>query len=156
MAQYQDKLNRYLVELFNDVLKAEELSLIKEYGNLSLKEFHVIEAVCLANDNNGDNSTASIAEALKITAGSLTVAVNTLEKKGYLVRKKIDKDKRIVRIYPTELGLEVNRYHEKFHYEMVGSILSIINEDEADILLKALEDIRTFFNNKYIQNKETL
>lgn len=154
MDQYQNILNRFLVDMFNEILKAEELTLSKKYKNLSIKEFHVIEVVCAANESGKDNSTATIAENLRITPGSLTVAVNTLEKKGYLVRKKIDKDKRIVRIFPTELGLEVNRYHSNFHTEMVQNVLSTISEDEAIILLKTLGNISVFFRSKYIQNKE--
>lgn len=154
MDQYQNILNRFLVDMFNEILKAEELALSKKYKNLSIKEFHVIEVVCAANESGKDNSTATIAENLRITPGSLTVAVNTLEKKGYLNRKKIDKDKRIVRIFPTELGLEVNRYHSNFHTEMVQDVLSTISEDEAIILLKTLGNISVFFRNKYIQNKE--
>lgn len=154
MDQYQNILNRFLVDMFNEILKAEELALSKKYKNLSIKEFHVIEVVCAANESGKDNSTATIAENLRITPGSLTVAVNTLEKKGYLNRKKIDKDKRIVRIFPTELGIEVNRYHSNFHTEMVQDVLSTISEDEAIILLKTLGNISVFFRNKYIQNKE--
>lgn len=154
MDQYQNILNRFLVDMFNEILKAEELTLSKKYKNLSLKEFHVIEAVCIANENGKDNSTATIAENLRITAGSLTVAVNTLENKNYLYRSKIDKDKRIVRLFPTELGLEVNNYHSNFHTEMVDNVLSILSEEEAVILLKTLGNISVFFRNKYIQNKE--
>jgi DNA-binding MarR family transcriptional regulator len=154
MDQYQNILNRFLVDMFNEILKAEELTLSKKYKNLSIKEFHVIEVVCAANESGNDNSTATIAENLRITPGSLTVAVNTLEKKGYLVRQKIDKDKRIVRIFPTELGLEVNQYHSNFHTEMVQNVLSTISEDEAVILLKTLGNISVFFRNKYMQHKE--
>lgn len=154
MEQHQGILNRFLVDMFNEILKAEELSLSKEYENLSLKEFHVIEAVCLANEKGKDNSTATIADMLRITPGSLTVAVNTLERKQYVYRQKIDKDKRVVRIFPTDVGLEVNRYHANFHSEMVGDILSAINEEEAIILLKTLGNISTFFRTKYIQHKE--
>lgn len=153
MEQYKDRLNRSLVELFNDVLKAEELALGNEYDNLSLKEFHVIEAVCIQLEKDGDNTTAAIAAALRITAGTLTVAVNTLEKKGYLVRRKIDKDKRVVRIYPTEKGSQVNAFHKEFHMKMVNGILEAVKEEELPVLLRALEAARGFFHNQYKTEK---
>ena len=158
MDQYKNILNTFLVDMFNEILKAEEVTLTKEYTNLSIKEFHVIEAVCLANNGtykeNLDNSTQVIADNLKVTPGTLTVAINTLEKKGYLERHKIDKDKRVVRIFPTELGLEVNRYHAQFHREMVDNILSTLNEEESVLLLKVLGNISVFFRNKYSLHKE--
>lgn len=154
MDSYKKIVNRFLVDMFNEILKAEEVALTKEYSNLSIKEFHVIEAVCMANDNGNDNSTAAIADILKVTPGTLTVAINTLEKKGYLERQKIDKDKRVVRIFPTEQGIEVNQYHTRFHNEMVENILSSLSEDESVLLLKTLGNITVFFRNKYKLHKE--
>lgn len=154
MKQYEDKLNSYLVELFNDVLKAEELALGKTYKNISLKEFHVIEAVCMQIERDGDNTTAAIAAALKITVGSLTVAVNTLEKKGYLERRKVDKDKRVVRIYPTASGEEVNEFHKTFHKQMVKGIIGVMEEEELEVFLKVLENVRVFFRDQYVATRK--
>ena len=73
-------LNQFLVEVFGQILKAEAACLAGK--DLSLRELHLIDAVCRAVDQGGDNRSTAIAAALGITAGTLTSAVNLLEKKG--------------------------------------------------------------------------
>ena len=79
-------LNQFLVEVFGQILKAEAACLAGK--DLSLRELHLIDAVCRAVDQGGDNRSTAIAAALGITAGTLTSAVNLLEKKGYLLRRR--------------------------------------------------------------------
>ena len=57
--------------------------------------------MCRAVDQGGDNRSTAIAAALGITAGTLTSAVNLLEKKGYLLRRRDERDKRVVHLLPT-------------------------------------------------------
>ena len=141
-------INQFLVEAFNEILKAEEIALSKGYPNLSLREMHVIEAVCQSEDE-GINKANVLAKRLKITAGSLTTAVSLLEKKGYLKREKDESDKRIVRISSTQEGKEANEYHKEFHDEMVKEVLKNLSESEANLLIKTLGTITTFFRGKY-------
>ncbi len=141
-------INNLLVHLFNDILRIEEEALrIPPYENLSMSEFHVIQAVCHIENNN---SMSTIAEALHITVGSLTVAVNTLIKKGYLVKKRWDKDKRVVLVSPTPLGLEVTKHHDAFHKEMTQSIVSYLPENQLALLIDTLKGIDAYFNSKEI------
>ncbi len=143
-------LNHVLVELFNEILKTEENCISKiNNASISMTEIHVIEAVCNSEEADMDNRASSIASALKITPGSLTTSVSILEKKGYLVREKDDKDKRIVRISSTPKGREINKIHKAFHDEMVQETLSILEPNEITIFIKALEKISVFFENKY-------
>lgn len=137
-----EKMNSFLVNVFNEVLKTEE-SNIQKYGDLSLREIHVIEAVC--NAEQGDNCATAIAENLRVTAGTLTTAVSVLEKKGYLIRNKDAKDKRVVRILATEKGREAKIHHDEFHRHMVDDILQTLTEEEATVFVRALESIGVFF-----------
>lgn len=55
--------------------------------NLSVSEMHVLEAVEKSSvDASGAAGMAEVAAHLSITSGTLSVAVKTLEQKGYLVR----------------------------------------------------------------------
>lgn len=143
-------LNHFLVDVFNEILKTEE-TLVSNSGfkDLSLREMHVIEAVCNAKGNSENNSAASIAAALRITAGTLTTTVSLLEKKGYLLRQRDEKDKRIVRIFATEDGLSANLTHQKFHEEMVDYVLSALSPEETDLFIRALGSVSSFFKSKY-------
>ena len=65
-------LNQFLVEVFGQILKAEAACLAGK--DLSLRELHLIDAVCRAVDQGGDNRSTAIAAALGITGGTCSAA----------------------------------------------------------------------------------
>ena len=144
---YYNELNYFLVKVFNEILRTEEASLrTDEFMNLSVREMHVIEAVCTANDSGADNRATDVARALNITAGTLTTTVSLLEKKGCLKRKQDEQDKRITRLYATEKGVRANQTHQNFHHEMVMNVLNSLSIEETEILIKGLKSLGKFFD----------
>ena len=147
MVNYEkETVNGFLVRVFNEILKTEERSITNtKFSDLSLREIHILEMVYNAELANEDNSSTSIASKLRITPGTLTTAVSLLEKKGYLVRNKDTKDKRVVRICTTQLGKEAQVSHIKFHEEMVDDILSVLDPEEAEVFARGLGKLAAFF-----------
>lgn len=149
MEQHGAVLNRFLVDVFNEILRTEELCLAGAYRDLSLKELHLIEEVCRAEDEGRDNRATAIAAAQRVTAGTLTTAVSLLEKKGYLERRRDEKDKRAVRILATEKARLAQEDHVLFHNEMVRHVLDTLSPQEAEVFVKALGNVADFFRKKY-------
>lgn len=152
--RHRETLNRFLVEVFHEILKTEEQTLAVSCPELSLREMHLIEEVCRAEDLQRDNRAGAIAAAQRVTAGTLTTAVNLLEKKGFLERRRDSRDRRAVRLYPTEKGRKANAAHEKFHQEMVEDVISILTEEECRVFLRALSGVTAFFRKKYQKQGE--
>ncbi|MEG2054376.1 MAG: MarR family transcriptional regulator [Oscillospiraceae bacterium] len=149
MNEKEQLLNRFLVGIFNDILRLEDESLSKsEFKNLSVTEMHVIDAVANAQEN-GTNTMAQLAKAIKVTASTLTIAVKTLEQKGYLVRCHGVDDRRKVLVTVTPLALSAIKHHDVFHQNMVQSVSSQLTDFEMDTLSMALSKLRTFF--KFIE-----
>lgn len=139
-------LNELLVKLFNDILQIEERSLKDDqFNDLSITEMHVIEAIGLAQERN----MSSVARALDITIGTLTIAINNLLRKGYVNRIRSDEDRRIVLISLTEKGQEAYQLHSEFHDEMIRTTISRLSEEEMKVLISALENINGYFKEKY-------
>lgn len=145
----KEELNRFLVEVFDEILKTEETCLAGAFQDLSLRELHLIEEVCRAVDNERDNRATAIAAAQRVTAGTLTTAVSMLEKKGYLERRRDDRDRRAVRIWPTEKARKADRVHAAFHREMVDEIMNALSGQEVEVLASALKSLTHFFQDKY-------
>ena len=146
MTQPQEQaLNYFFVHVFNQIMACEEQAL-KNIGakDLSVKELHVLEAV---NDLSQEdrNTMSQIANALSIRVSSLTAAVNTLVRKGYLERSGEPHDRRVIRIWLTSKGKEANDHHARFHGSMVESAASRLDEEELDILLRSLDGLNHFF-----------
>lgn len=139
------KINQFLVEVFDQILRREEDCLTARYPRLSLKEIHLIDAVCRAADHGGDNRATAIAAAQGVTAGTLTSSVNLLERKGYVERQRDEHDRRAVRILPTPLAREAEAAHRDFHRQMVEQVLSELTAAEADALVDALGKLARFF-----------
>lgn len=144
------ELNDFLVEVFNDILKTEELYVTERCADLSVREMHLIEEVCRAVDEGRDNRSSVIAAAQRVTAGTLTAAVNQLEAKGYLERVRDSGDKRSVRLCPTEKGREANRRHTDFHRELVAATVETLTPEETEVLVRGLSGIAAFIRAKYL------
>ena len=154
MQQHGEVVNRFLVEVFNEILKTEEAALAGAHKDLSLRELHLIEEVCRAVDEERDNRATAIAAAQRVTAGTLTTAVSLLEKKGYLERRRDERDKRVVRIVPTAKAREADARHAKFHEEMVADILGTLSEEETAVFVRALGSVAAFFRSGYGKTME--
>lgn len=139
-------LNELLVQLFNNILQIEEKSLKNgPLSDLSVTELHTIEAIGMYKER----TMTEVAQDLKITVGTLTTAINKLIKKGYVDRKRIEEDRRVVLIHLTKKGKLAYRIHEKFHNDMINETISGLREDEEEILISSLERLNVFFKEKY-------
>ncbi len=143
MNQNESMIDRVLVHLFNDLLRIEERTLQKQIGDLSMREVHIIEAVCAAQAE--DNTMTVLAAMLRITVGSLTVAIKTLERKGYVLRQRSELDRRRVHVLPLPPALEVERHHRAFHQRMVEAVTTAVPPEELDVLIKSLHAIYDYF-----------
>lgn len=139
-------LNELLVDLFNNILRIEEKALHdSETKDLSVTEMHTLEAI----GTSGERSMSEVAKKLNITVGTLTIAVNKLIGKGYVVRRRIEEDKRVVLVGLTDKGLDAYRTHERFHDEMVKATIDQLSEKEEEILIGSLSKLSEFFKEKY-------
>ena len=146
MNHHESMIDKVLVHLFQDLLRIEEKTLQKQVGDLSMREVHIIEAVCASQAE--DNTMTVLAAMLRVTVGSLTVAIKTLERKGYVVRLRSDSDKRRVHVIPLPPALEVENHHREFHRRMVDAVTSAISPEELDVLIKSLHAIYDYFYNQ--------
>ncbi len=144
----ETKLNEILVSLMNSVLKVEEQAL-KESTNvdLSITEIHTLEAIGIGKLK----TMTQVAGSLKISVSTLTVAINKLVKKGYVERRRIPEDRRIVKIGLTQQGIDVVKEHQNFHKNMIKDITANMTETEVEMLLKSLEGLRDFFRTQLIK-----
>lgn len=155
MTQLQrGELNQFFVHVFNQIQACEEQALSGVGArDLSVKELHVLEAVSdLAAEDR--NTMTQIADALAIRVSSLTAAVNTLVRKGYLERGGEPGDRRVIRVRLTPKGEEANRLHAQFHARMVESVAARLEEEELDVLLRSLNQIGRFFHEMGRQKQE--
>ncbi|MCA9765774.1 MAG: winged helix-turn-helix transcriptional regulator [Carnobacterium sp.] len=139
----EHEINAYLITIFNEIIMIEENALQgSTFKDVSIKEMHTIEAIGMDHIN----TTSEVAKKLAITAGTLTVSVNNLVKKGYVERIRSEKDRRVVRLGLTNKGRLLYRVHDKFHRNMVNETITGMKEEEAAILIKGLRNLHSFLD----------
>ena len=144
MDHYQE-VNHILVNLFHDIIEVEDKALItEEFKDISINDMHIIEAIGMDVPKN----MSTIAKDVGVTVGTLTIAINNLVKKGYVVRQRGEQDRRVVFLSLSEKGKAAYEHHKQFHHEMTEAILKCLNEEEIMTLMKALNNIRDYFKIK--------
>ena len=136
-----NRINDYLVDIFNRVQVIEETSLRKsQFSDVSLKEMHTIEII----GKNTNVTPSDIARELMLTLGTVTTSLNKLEAKGYIERKRSKLDRRVVHLTLTKKGKLFDRLHRKFHKNMVIHIAEDMNEQEFEALAQVLKNLHKF------------
>lgn len=138
-------LNDALVNLFRDVMTLEEQAIIsQEYQDITNNDMHVIQAIGLGEPKN----MSTIAKLLSVTVGTLTIAMNSLVKKGYVNRERGKDDRRVVYISLSEKGRQAYQHHEEFHRQMIDAILEDLTQNETESLVKALAKLNRWFRRR--------
>lgn len=136
-------LNEILVKLFHHVMDIEERAVItEEFRDITNNDMHIIEAIGVDEPRR----MSVIAEKLSVTVGTLTIHMNSLQKKGYIMRERGETDKRVVLIVLTDKGRKAFYHHRNFHKNMIQSIVRNLNEEEMELMIKCLLRLKDFFN----------
>lgn len=143
-------LNEILVRLFRDIMDIEEKAIItSEFKDITNNDMHVIEAIGTGVPKN----MSTIAKELSVTVGTLTIAMNSLVKKGYVIRERGQEDRRVVYISLSERGRKAYEHHAKFHREMIDGVAGDLSEEEMRVLVQALSRLDRWFREKEQKNK---
>jgi DNA-binding MarR family transcriptional regulator len=146
-----DVLNRLLVDTFNEILKVEERALKLVSGSsITVNEVHTLDAI-----GDGDMQTISeVASAMMVTASTMTITINRLEKKGLVERERAGYDRRVVYVRLTERGRTLSYIHRRFHRRMVKAVSELLTPEEVKILSRAMKNLRDFFHEENIRNAQ--
>lgn len=142
-------LNRLLVDTFNEILKVEEQSLKLVSGStVTVNEVHTLDAI-------GEielQTVSEIANAMMVTASTMTITINRLERKGLVERERSGDDRRVVRVRLTERGRALSYVHRRFHRRMVKAVSERLTPGEIKTLSHAMENLRDFFRDENKRN----
>lgn len=137
-----ETLNDALVNLFHDIMGIEQQA-VRSLGfpDITSNDMHVIEAIGMGEPKN----MSSIAKKLSVTVGTLTIAVNSLVKKGYVIRRRSKEDRRVVLVLLSEKGQQVYQHHARFHREMIRSVMEDLTKEELSALIRGVNKLNSWF-----------
>lgn len=136
-------LNDLLVNLFRNINSIEEKAVrAGEYKDLTTNDMHVIEAIGLGEPRN----MTSVARQQSVTTGTLTISMNNLVKKGYVVRARSEEDRRVVLVSLTEKGKRAFGQHKQFHAQLIREVVDGLDGQEQEILQRSLANLMGYFH----------
>lgn len=150
MTKEEKQMYKKLWEHFNYVANLtmvieEKMMDPKQITDLTIGEMHVIETV---DKYNGQPMT-KIANALKVTVGSLTIGVNRLIAKDYLIRVRDEKDHRVVNLSVTPKAKKVLKLHDKFHEDILLGVLDGVTiRDATKVMAQFNRVLENYINPK--------
>ncbi|MGN0625073.1 MAG: MarR family winged helix-turn-helix transcriptional regulator [Oscillospiraceae bacterium] len=152
MDAFSTALNEVLVDTYHNILRVEEKALKKSGRiHLSIKEMHLLEAVGKGDEQG--RTVSEIADAMNITRPTATVAINKLEKRGYLEKQPDDADGRTVRVTLTRSGKRIDHFHRRYHYNMVTKISESLTDAEKASLFQGIQKLNEFFKESLGEKK---
>lgn len=131
-----------LGRLLSDVLLMEQKVIIGgEFKDLTNNDIHVIDSIGMDQPKN----MTTIAKEMGVTVGTLTIAMNHLVKKGYVLRARSTKDRRVVLLSLSAKGVDAYKANRSFREEMVQAAVRGLSEEECLVVEKTLANLETFF-----------
>lgn len=103
---------------------------IKNIG-LHPTEFALLEVIY----HKGPQPIQKIGERILITSGNMTYVADKLEKKGFVIRKKHPKDRRVTLLDLTSEGRSIMDEAFPKHFEHIETLMSGLTESEKEVLL---------------------
>ena len=150
MSKEEKQMYKKLWEHFNYIANLtmvieEKMMDPKQITDLTIGEMHVLETV---EKFNGQPMT-KIANALKVTVGSLTIGVNRLIAKDYLIRVRDEKDHRVVNLSVTPKAKKVLKLHDKFHEDILLGVLDGVTiRDATKVMAQFNRVLENYINPK--------
>lgn len=117
-------------------------ALARMYNQLA-SDFDMSQTIgyVLINISKEGTPATKIAPLMGMEPTSLSRLLKNMEDKGYIYRKGDETDKRIVRIYLTQSGLEKRKIARDTILKFNEKILTNIKEKDLEVLVKVLEQI---------------
>jgi DNA-binding MarR family transcriptional regulator len=136
------KFNELLVSISTNMMLHEMESLRKDFvlRNLSFQELHTIEII----GNREQVTMGELAKEAKVTQGTMSVMVKKLVRKGLVERNASQEDLRVIRVRLTGKGGEAYQQHKEMHMKATREWLSLVSEEEQEIILMVLKKIDRF------------
>ena len=109
---------------------------IAETG-LILSDFTILEALL----HKGPLPVNTIGKKVLLTSGSMTAAINRLEKKDLVTRIQDPSDGRFVYVHLTKSGRRIIKKAYARHEQKLEAIADVLNPKERDDLVRLLKKI---------------
>ena len=136
-------ISESMIDVYDSIMRIEESEIRKSrFKDVTAKELHLVHAIGL----HRQRATTEVANYLKLSKGTLTANINTLVRKGYVMRIPNQIDRRIINLKLTDRGRLLYRAHSAFHSTLVKSVLDGFSDDNIEVIEQVLKKLLKFID----------
>ncbi len=125
-----------MARAYNDLFSRIEKH-VRSHG-LGISEFGVLELLL----HKGDQPVQKIAEKILVTSGTMTYVIDKLVKKGWVLRRKCDKDGRVTYVSLTPEGRDLIEAVFADHKRFLECLFADLDEPSKERLIDSLNHMR--------------
>ena len=120
----------------NKAIEKADLASIADTG-LTISDFTIMEVLL----HRGPLPINTIGEKVLLTSGSMTAAINRLDKKGFVTRNQDPVDGRCFQVHLTKVGRRVIKQAYAKHESNLEKIAAVLTDEERVNLIRMLKKI---------------
>ncbi len=132
LQEFADKLNEILPSVIREFARRQANELYK--GKITLPQFIILDFL----NRHGDSKMVNLAHFMGVSTPNVTGIVDRLVKYGYVIRVLEPKDRRIIKIRPTNKGFELVKKINSQRYRMIINIFGKLSQNERSNYLRIL------------------
>jgi DNA-binding MarR family transcriptional regulator len=96
-------------------------------------------------------SMSEIANELKITRGTLSITVDSLVKKGYVIRNRHKQDRRIIILYLSQKAIRIVKHYGRFFESLFISLAKRIKRDKLHVFDEVMERLNEIVESNFYE-----
>jgi DNA-binding MarR family transcriptional regulator len=146
------RIGEYFFE-FQSKLQFFEREYLRKHGieDVTPTEVKVLYIIGLSNTK----SMSEIANELKVTRGTLSITIDSLVKKGYVIRTRHKQDRRVIIVYLTNKSIDVVKIYGKFYFDLLKSLIKEVEREHLVVIEELLVKLNKIIEaNFYLDNSE--
>ena len=138
-------INQMYVDIFNFILKFEELSIrVKTHDKITINEIHLLELIY----TEPGRAMSDYAEHMHIALSTFSINIDRLVKKGLAKRERSKLDRRQVYVSVTRQGATLVKKHKRFHLSMMKESLRGVGEEHDALLRRIAVKLQGYFSSE--------
>jgi len=124
-------------------VKSTWQSIVKMYNRITMEnDFSQAIGYVLINVKRDGVPVTKIAPLMGIEPTSLSRLLKTMEEKGLIIRKKDEVDRRVVKLFLTEKGMELKKISKKIVLDYNKMIRKNISDEDMEVFFSVIKRVR--------------
>jgi DNA-binding MarR family transcriptional regulator len=105
---------------------------------ISMAQLHIMHTL----QRSGEMTMSQLADQLAVSLSNATGLVDRLEERGYVERRRVPEDRRVVVVRVTDLGARTLQESDALNVQLMRDVMARLDPDELPAIAHAVAEVR--------------